>query len=212
MWAGGAPVNDVSNIHGQGYADLHFLPVEIVREIVATPGTYDPRQGDFAVAGTLRFELGYDQPGITAKAQAGTFDTRRYFLAWRPRTGGAGTFAAAEINETQGFGPSRAAQRASAVAQVETALDPETSLRVMASAYTGHFASAGVLRLADVESGAVDRSRPTTRPRGRVQPHAVGRRAPAPRRRRRLVAVHLPGAAHAAPAPELHRLPGERRR
>src|SRR5262249_25463672 len=23
IWAGGAPVNDVSNIHGQGYADLH---------------------------------------------------------------------------------------------------------------------------------------------------------------------------------------------
>ena len=157
VWAGGAPVNDVSNIHGQGYADLHFLPVEIVREIVATPGTYDPRQGDFAVAGTLRFELGYDQPGITAKAEAGTFDTHRYFLAWHPRTGAPGTFAAAELYETQGFGPSRAAQRASAVAQVETALDPETGLRVMASAYAGHFASAGVLRLADVESGAVDR-------------------------------------------------------
>jgi iron complex outermembrane receptor protein len=157
VWAGGAPVNDVSNIHGQGYADLHFLPVEIVREIVATPGTYDPRQGDFAVAGTLRLELGYDQPGITAKAEAGTFDTHRYFLAWHPRTGAAGTFAAAELYETQGFGPSRAAQRASAVAQVDTALDPETSLRVMVSAYTGHFASAGVLRLADVESGAVDR-------------------------------------------------------
>ena len=25
LWAAGAPVNDVSNIHGQGYADLHFL-------------------------------------------------------------------------------------------------------------------------------------------------------------------------------------------
>jgi iron complex outermembrane receptor protein len=157
VWAGGAPVNDVSNIHGQGYADLHFLPVEIVRQIVATPGTYDPRQGDFAVAGTLRFELGYDQPGITAKAEAGSFDTRRYFLAWHPRTGTDGTFAAAELYDTQGFGPSRAAQRASAVAQVETALDAETILRAMASAYTGHFASAGVLRLADIESGAVDR-------------------------------------------------------
>ena len=28
IWAGGAPVNDVSNIHGQGYADLHFLMPE----------------------------------------------------------------------------------------------------------------------------------------------------------------------------------------
>ena len=29
IWAGGAPVNDVSNIHGQGYADLHFLMPEV---------------------------------------------------------------------------------------------------------------------------------------------------------------------------------------
>ncbi|MCP6756914.1 hypothetical protein NL533_35330, partial [Klebsiella pneumoniae] len=68
IWAGGAPVNDVSNIHGQGYADLHFLPPEVVKRVVAQPGTYDVRQGDFAVAGTVRLDLGYDEPGITAGA------------------------------------------------------------------------------------------------------------------------------------------------
>ena len=51
IWAGGAPVNDVSNLHGQGYADLHFVMPEIVRELRVSPGTYAPRQGDFAVAG-----------------------------------------------------------------------------------------------------------------------------------------------------------------
>jgi TonB family protein len=161
IWAGGAPVNDVSNLHGQGYADLHFLPPETVRALHVTPGTYDPRQGDFAVAGTLRLELGYDQPGFTAKAQAGSFHTRRYFLAYRPETGplsaSDGTFAAAEFYETRGFGPARAAQRASAVAQVVFPLAPGADLRVLASTYSGHFASAGVLRLADIEAGKVDR-------------------------------------------------------
>ncbi len=157
IWAGGAPVNDVSNLHGQGYADLHFLPVETVREIAASPGTYDPRQGDFAVAGTLRLELGYDQPGLTTKVQTGSFGTRRLFLAFRPTGHPEGTFAAAEIYRTNGFGPSRAADRVSTVAQVIHRVGPNATLRVLATAYAGTFASAGVLRLSDVESGAVDR-------------------------------------------------------
>jgi iron complex outermembrane receptor protein len=157
VWAGGAPVNDVSNIHGQGYADLHFLPTEVVRQITATPGTYDPRQGDFAVAGSLRIDLGYDKSGITAKAETGSFATHRYFLAYRPTGSGEGTFAAAELYRTDGFGPSRAAQRASVVAQISHPLDADTSLRLMASTYAGRFSSAGVLRLDDIDRGTVDR-------------------------------------------------------
>jgi hypothetical protein len=157
LWAGGAPVNDVSNLHGQGYADLHFIPTEVVRRVVATPGTYDPRQGDFAVAGSMRFDLGYDVPGATVKAGAGTFGARRAFLAYRPPDAAPGTFAAVELYETNGFGPSRAAQRASAMGQIVLPLGGGTDVRVLASAYAGHFASAGVLRLADIESGAVHR-------------------------------------------------------
>jgi iron complex outermembrane recepter protein len=157
VWVGGAPVNDVSNIHGQGYADLNFIMPEVVRSIRTTPGTYDPRQGDFAVAGTVRYELGYDQPGLTAKAGFGSFGSARYFLAYRPKGSNEGTFAAAEFYDTDGFGPSRAAQRASAVAQSLWKLGDSTSARLMFSAYTGHFDSAGVLRLRDIQSGAVDR-------------------------------------------------------
>ena len=82
--AGGIPVNDVSNVHGQGYADLHFLPPEIVSRVDALPGAFDPAQGDFAIAGSLRYHLGYDRPGITAKGTLGSFDSRRLFLAYRP--------------------------------------------------------------------------------------------------------------------------------
>jgi outer membrane cobalamin receptor len=159
LWAGGAPVNDVSNLHGQGYADLHFIPTEAVRRVVATPGTYDPRQGDFAVAGSMRFDLGYDVPGATAKVGVGSFGARRAFLAYRPPGSADGTFAAVELYQTNGFGPSRAAQRASAMGQVVLPLGGGTDVRVLTSAYAGHFSSAGVLRLSDIESGAsvVDR-------------------------------------------------------
>ncbi len=157
FWVAGAPVNDVSNVHGQGYADLHFVMPEVVAAVRSQPGAYDVRQGDFAVAGSVRMDLGYDEPGVTAKAQAGSFGSRRYFLAYHPSSMGAETFAAVETYETDGFGPARAARRQSAVAQAVVPLGADVQLRAMASAYATRFDSAGVVRLRDVESGAIDR-------------------------------------------------------
>ena len=157
IWAGGAPVNDVSNIHGQGYADLHFLPAEVVRQVRSMPGTYDPRQGDFSVAGSVIFDLGYDEPGITAKAATGQYGTRRYFLGYHPETSSESTFAAFELYSTDGFGPARAATRASGVAQGEFNLADGTVARVMASTYATNYDSPGVLVLSDIESGRVNR-------------------------------------------------------
>ncbi|MGK4003076.1 TonB-dependent receptor [Sorangium sp. So ce1036] len=157
IWVAGAPVNEVSNIHGQGYADLHFVMPEVIRELRAQPGSYDPRQGDFAVAGTMRFELGYDEPGITATAAAGSHGARRLFLAYHPTAAEESTFAAFEAYATDGFGPARAASRSSLIAQgVYRPLDG-LAARVMVSASASRFGSAGVLRLDDLASGKVDR-------------------------------------------------------
>ncbi len=157
VWVGGAPVNDVSNVHGQGYADLHFVPAELVRQLRSTPGTYDPRQGDFAVAGTLRLSLGLDEPGVTVRSQAGSFGARRAFVAYRPVSAEPSTFAAFEAASTTGFGPARAATRASALAQGAWAIGDAARLRVLVSTYASRFDSAGVLRLSDVEGGKIDR-------------------------------------------------------
>lgn len=145
---GGVPVNEVSNLHGQGYADLHFVMPEVVSEVRSTPGTYSPRQGDFAVAGSIHFDLGYAEPGVTAKAGAGSFGERRLFLAYHPEGAAPSTFGAFEAQSTHGFGPARAAQRTSAIAQHVFALDHGLSLRVLGNAYASRFDSAGVL-LAD---------------------------------------------------------------
>ncbi|AKT37542.1 TonB-dependent receptor domain-containing protein [Chondromyces crocatus] len=153
----GAPVNDVSNVHGQGYADLHFVMPEVISAIRASPGAYDPRQGDFAVAGTLRMDLGYDEPGVTARASAGSFGGRRLFLAYHPESAPAETFAAFEAYKTDGFGPARAADRQSFVAQAVHDFTPSVRGRLMASTYAGRFDSAGVLRFDDVALGRVDR-------------------------------------------------------
>lgn len=153
----GAPVNEVSNIHGQGYADLHFIMPEVVRRVRATPGPFDPRQGDFAVAGTIDFDLGIAEPGFMTSIGLGTYGERRFLVAYRPRDAPEETFAAVEVQSTDGFGPSRAARRASAAAQWVFPVGSGFTFRVMSSAYAARFSSAGVLLRDDVESLAVDR-------------------------------------------------------
>jgi iron complex outermembrane recepter protein len=157
LWVGGIPVNEVSNIHGQGYADLHFVMPEVIRDVTATPGTYDPRQGDFAVAGSVRMRLGYAEPGGTVKGTVGSFGARRLFLAYHPKDTTEETFAAFESYQTDGFGPNRAAQRASMLAQTTHDLAGDVSLRVLGGVYAGRFDAAGVVPRDDVEQGRLDR-------------------------------------------------------
>ncbi len=157
LWAGGAPVNDVSNLHGQGYADLHFLPPELVLRLRATPGAFDVRQGDFAVAGTVRLDLGLRREGAFASLSQGSFGTRRLLFGYRPRGAAEESFAAFEAYETSGFGPSRAARRVSALAQSTFALGEAATARVLASTYAGRFESAGVVLLRDLEEHRIDR-------------------------------------------------------
>ena len=156
IWAGGAPINEVSNIHGQGYADLHFLIPEVVSEIHSTPGVYDPSQGDFAVAGTLRLRLGYGEPGTTARASFGSYGRRRLFLAYHPQDKSEDTFGALQLESTDGFGPARAARNGAAIVQARFDLGAIDG-RLMASTYAGRFDSPGVLRLEDIEQGIVGR-------------------------------------------------------
>lgn len=153
----GAPVNEVSNLHGQGYADLHFIMPEVVRRVRATPGPFDPRQGDFAVAGTIDFDLGVAETGFMTSIGLGMFGERRFLVAYRPSNAPEETFAAVEVQSTDGFGPSRAAQRASAVAQWVFPINDNVLFRVMSSAYAARFSSAGVVLRQDVESGTIDR-------------------------------------------------------
>ena len=60
MLVAGIPINELSNIHGQGYADLNFVIPEVVRAINVAKGPFQINQGNFANAGTIRFELGVD--------------------------------------------------------------------------------------------------------------------------------------------------------
>jgi outer membrane receptor protein involved in Fe transport len=152
---GGIPVNEVSNIHGQGYADLHFLIPEVVRRMRVIEGVYDPRQGDFAVAGSIDFDLGLEQRGLFGRVSIGSFALARGMVAWAPEGQARETFVAAEFARADGFGPSRAWMRGSVMGQALLSVSARTKLRILASAYAGRFDSAGVVRLDDYEAGVM---------------------------------------------------------
>jgi iron complex outermembrane receptor protein len=151
---GGVPINEAGNLHGNGFADLHFLIPELVESLRVVEGPFDPRQGNFAVAGSATYELGLLQRGITAKATAGSFGTRRLLLTWGPPGTSVRTFGGVELFRTDGFGSNRASERGSAMGQYEGSFR-QGSFRVGATAYSTHYQSAGVLRAQDVESGRV---------------------------------------------------------
>lgn len=153
---GGIPVNEVSNVHGQGYADLHYVMPELVSQLHVLPGTYDPRQGDFAVAGSMDMTLGLTRRGLIGRFSAGRFGLMRGFAAWGPEDEPDGTFLATEFVKSNGFGPSRAWGRLSAMGQVVLPLMPGVSMRMLAGTYAGRFDAAGAVRAGDFTSGAVD--------------------------------------------------------
>lgn len=151
---GGVPINLPSHLHGQGYADLGFLMAEVVDEIHAAEGVYDPRQGDFAVAGTLDLRLGVERRGWLLKSSYGRFDTFRQLLLWAPPGEATGTFGAAHYARTDGFGQNRRGQTASGIAQAELG-SGAWRYRALGIVYGARAALAGVVRADDVEAGRV---------------------------------------------------------
>jgi iron complex outermembrane receptor protein len=150
---GGDVVNQAGNLHGNGVADLHFIIPELVQSIRVLEGPYDPRQGNFAVAGSAEYELGLVRRGLYASYDVGSFGTNRALLLWGPPGDGPHTFGGVEIYETKGFGQNRDARRASALGQVEAKLGEHGVWRLTSGAYITDYHSAGVLREDDYELG-----------------------------------------------------------
>jgi TonB family protein len=151
----GVPINDSGNLHGNGYADTHFIIPELVSSVHVIEGPFSAIQGNYAVAGSADYQLGLEARGATAKLTYGSWDTKRVLLTWAPPGLAAGTFGAVEARETSGFGTNRSARRATAMGQYEVRLNDGSSFRLGAQAYATHFQSAGVVRQDDFESGRV---------------------------------------------------------
>jgi TonB family protein len=153
---GGLPINQRSHIHGQGYADLGFVIGEAVHALEVTEGVYDPRQGDFAVAGTIDIELGAERRGWLVKSQYGAFHTFRQLAMWAPEGESRETFGAVHYSRSDGYGDNRKGAAASAMFQARFGSPGAWSYRALGFVHGARANLAGVVRSDDVESGRVD--------------------------------------------------------
>lgn len=149
----GVPVNEAGNLHGHGHSNLSFVIPELVHGIRVLEGPFDPRQGNFSVAGSADYELGLERRGSTIKYARGSYGTERLLLLWGPQGESLGTFGGAQIYRTDGFGANRDARNGSAIGQYEGAIGERGSYRVGAQGYAATYHSAGVLRADDVAAG-----------------------------------------------------------
>lgn len=152
MRVDGVPLNEVSNAHSHGYADTYFLIPELISAVRVIEGPFSAAQGDFAVAGSVDFELGLRQRGVTVIGEYGQFNHQRLTALWGPAEQRETTFLGLTLRQGSGFGPNRAFANGSLLASHEFRLPQDTKLRVLAGFSAGRFDSAGVLRFDDVEA------------------------------------------------------------
>lgn len=74
----GMPVNMVSDAHGQGYSDLHFLIPETIKNIEFGKGPHYAEVGNFATAGYIDFKTLDKLEQNLVSLEAGQFNSKRF--------------------------------------------------------------------------------------------------------------------------------------
>jgi hypothetical protein len=79
MSVDGMPINMVSQAHGQGYADSHFIIPETIESTNYQKGMYNADKGDLAVTGFVNFNTANAINTNQVKKEGGQFNTYRVF-------------------------------------------------------------------------------------------------------------------------------------
>ncbi|MEZ4448332.1 MAG: TonB-dependent receptor [Nannocystaceae bacterium] len=157
----GIPVNELSNLHGQGYIDLNFVIPEVVRRINVRKGPFSVQDGNFATAGAIDMELGVadNQRGTRVSYQLGSTGRHRALVLLAPkRRSMRRTFAAIEAMQDRGFAVNRDARRLATIGQVQLHESREVgTVDLLASGYVADFGTPNALREDDLRAGVIDR-------------------------------------------------------
>ncbi|MFM7204883.1 MAG: TonB-dependent receptor plug domain-containing protein [Myxococcota bacterium] len=150
----GIPLNEVSNIHGQGYLDLYFLPHALVERLEYLKGIPSLDVGNFAVAGAAQYVLLEGVEYRSASFFVGTDSALGIRMAARPFVSLPQSFLTLELEGAGG--PWRLPQRDYWAIRLSLGGSWHQSAqltRFFVLAYDGSFESPGVLRLDDLTLG-----------------------------------------------------------
>ena len=146
----GIPVNMVSNAHGQGYADLHFLIPETVANYDFGKGPYYTDKGDFNTAGYVAYNTKNIIDQSMIKMEAGQFNTLRALvlinlLNQKAKQKGQSAYIAAERLYSNGgpFALPEHFTRYNVFAKFNTNLGSNSKLTAIVSTLKSDWRSAG---------------------------------------------------------------------
>ncbi len=148
----GIPLNEVSNLHGQGYIDLGLVAPELVERLDVVKGPHGVDRGDFAVAASADLRLGLAEEGLGLRLLGGTDASLEGQARWRPRGASSANFALLEGGFGEGVGQERDFRFVRAGAGVGGQLGPARG-RLFLLGHDHGFSSPGVLREDDLEAG-----------------------------------------------------------
>lgn len=159
----GLPVNMVSQAHGQGYADLHWLIPELIREVDFGKGPYYASKGDFATAGYVEFKTLNMLDKNMIKMEAGQFNTFRTvglfnLLGKEAKRSGRNAFVAMEYFMTDGpFQSSQDFNRINLFAKYNQVVDQNNLFTITASLFNSNWNQSGQIPQTAVEDNFVSR-------------------------------------------------------
>jgi outer membrane receptor protein involved in Fe transport len=152
------PVNLRSHAHGQGYADLHFLIPETLKQVDAYKGPYFVEFGDFMTAGAFNFiTLDYVTENIV-QAAGGNWGTQRYLTLLSPTRDRIKTLFAMEVYTTNGpFDRPQEYIRFNVFAKASAALTETIDASVSGSYLNSNWFGSGQIPERAVREGLINR-------------------------------------------------------
>lgn len=159
----GLPVNMVSQAHGQGYADLHWLIPELIREVDFGKGTYYADRGDFTTAGYVEFKtLNILQKNLI-KLEAGQFNSFRTvglfnLLGQEAKKSGKNAFVGMEYFMTDGpFEHPQNFNRLNLFAKYNQVVDQNNMFTITGSLFNSNWDQSGQIPQSEVDNGTLSR-------------------------------------------------------
>jgi outer membrane receptor protein involved in Fe transport len=158
LFVDGLPVNLRSHAHGQGYADLHFLIPETLKQVDVYKGPYFVEFGDFATAGAINFITLDTVPENLVEAAGGSWGTQRHLTLLSPTRDRLKTLFAMEVYTTNGpFDRPQEYIRFNVFGKASAALSESADASVWVSYLNSNWFGSGQIPERAVREGLIDR-------------------------------------------------------
>jgi outer membrane receptor protein involved in Fe transport len=147
VFVDGVPVNAPSHIHGQGYADLHFVIPELAISVDGYKGPYAARFGNFATAGAVELRLAESLPESYAQYSLGQYGMMRGLAIASPKLHDRWrTTLAAEVAKEDGpFKSGEDLRRYNVFARASYDIDDASKVTMTLMSYGSDWHAAGLL-------------------------------------------------------------------